>query len=75
MRKDFDYRAAVLDWATRRVLSGRRSNRLTPGFCIEAVEETFHRHGTPEIVNTDPGSPSRSEYGLLLYGKDVALQV
>lgn len=60
MRKGFVYLAAVLDWATRRVLSWRRSNSLTTDFCIEAVEEAIQRHGTPEIFNTDQGSPFTS---------------
>ena len=47
MRKGFVYLAAVLDWATRRVLSWRLSNSMTTDFCIEAVEEAVHRHGKP----------------------------
>jgi len=58
MRKGFLYLAAVLDWATRRVLSWRLSNSLTTDFCIEAVEEALQRHGKPEIFNTDQGSQS-----------------
>jgi len=56
MRKGFVYLAAVLDWATRRVLSWRLSNPLTPDFCIEAVEEALQRYGKPQILNTDQGS-------------------
>jgi putative transposase len=56
MRKGFIYLAAVLDWATRRVLAWRLSNSLTTDFCIEAVEEAIHHYGTPEIFNTDQGS-------------------
>jgi putative transposase len=56
MRKGFVYLAAVLDWATRRVLSWRLSNTLTTDFCLEAVEESLQRYGTPEIFNTDQGS-------------------
>jgi putative transposase len=56
MRKGFVYLAAVLDWATRRVLSWRLSNTLTPDFCLEAVEDALGRYGTPEIFNTDQGS-------------------
>jgi putative transposase len=56
MRKGFVYLAAVLDWATRRVLSWRLSNTLTTDFCLEAVEESLHRFGTPKIFNTDQGS-------------------
>ena len=56
MRRGFVYLAAVLDWATRRVLSWRVSNTLTTDFCIEAVREAIHRHGCPDIFNTDQGS-------------------
>jgi putative transposase len=56
LRKGFVYLAAVLDWATRRVLSWRLSNTLTTDFCLEAVEESLPRYGTPEIFNTDQGS-------------------
>lgn len=62
MRKGFVYLAAVLDWATRRVLSWRLSNSLTTDFCIEALEKALQRHGKPEIFNTDQAasSPARS---------------
>lgn len=56
MRKGFVYLAAVLDWATRRVLSWRLSNTLTTDFCLEAVEDALGHYGTPEIFNTDQGS-------------------
>ena len=61
MRKGFVYLAAVLDWATRRVLSWRLSNSLTTDFCIEAVEEAIQRHGRPEIFNTDQGCQFTSQ--------------
>jgi putative transposase len=56
MRKGFVYLAAVLDWATRRVLSWRLSNTVTTDFCVEAVEDALGRYGTPAIFNTDQGS-------------------
>ncbi len=56
MRRGFVYLAAVLDWATRRVLSWRLSNTLTTDFCLDAVNEAIARHGCPEIFNTDQGS-------------------
>lgn len=61
MRKGFVYLAAVLDWATRRVLSWRLSNSLTTDFCIEAVEDALQRHGKPKIFNTDQGSQFTSQ--------------
>src|SRR5712671_2834231 len=36
MRQGFLYLVAIIDWATRRVLSWRLSNTLTAGFCVEA---------------------------------------
>jgi putative transposase len=56
MRRGFVYLAAVLDWATRRVLAWRLSNSMTVDFCLEAVEAAIRDHGTPEIMNMDQGS-------------------
>ena len=56
MARGFVYLAAVLDWATRRVLSWRVSITMEVDFCLEAIEEALARHGKPEIFNTDQGS-------------------
>lgn len=56
MARGFVYLAAVLDWASRRVLSWRVSITLDSAFCIAAVEEAIARHGCPEIFNTDQGA-------------------
>jgi putative transposase len=37
MQQGFLYLVAIIDWATRRVLSWRPSNTLTAGFCVEAL--------------------------------------
>ncbi len=56
MKRGFVYLCAVMDWASRRIMSFRLSNTLTADFCVEALEEAIARHGAPEIVNTDQGS-------------------
>jgi putative transposase len=56
MAKGFMYLTAVIDWYSRYILAWRLSNTLTVDFCIEAVQEAFTKHGTPEIFNTDQGS-------------------
>ena len=56
MRRGFLYLAAVMDWATRRVLSWRVSNTMDVEFCIEALEEALAQHGRPGVFNTDQGS-------------------
>jgi len=68
MRRGFVYLAAVVDWASRRVLSWRLSISMEADFCIEAVEEALERYGKPEIFNTDQGSQFTSEAftGLLI---------
>ena len=55
MRRGFLYLVAVVDWATRKVLSWRVSNTLDVEFCLEALEEAMARFGRPEIFNTDQG--------------------
>jgi putative transposase len=56
MAKGFCYLVAIMDWASRKVLSWRLSNTLDVSFCIEALEETITHYGTPGIFNTDQGS-------------------
>lgn len=56
MARGFVYLAAVMDWYSRRVLAWRVSITMETDFCLEAVEEAIHRHGQPEIFNTDQGS-------------------
>jgi putative transposase len=56
MQRGFLYLVAVMDWATRKVLSWRVSNTMDADFCIEALEEALERFGKPEIFNTDQGS-------------------
>jgi putative transposase len=56
LRRGWVYLVAVLDWATRAVLSWRLSNTCDRFFCIEAVEEALRTYGTPEIFNTDQGA-------------------
>ena len=55
MRRGFLYLVAVMDWATRKVLSWRVSNTLDVEFCLEALEEALARFGRPGIFNTDQG--------------------
>ena len=56
MRRGFLYLVAVMDWATRKVLSWRVSNTMDVEFCVAALEEALARFGRPEIFNTDQGS-------------------
>jgi putative transposase len=54
--RGFLYLVAVMDWASRAVLSWRLSNTMDASFCVEALEEALARFGKPGIFNTDQGS-------------------
>ena len=56
MRRGFLHLVAVMDWATRRVLSWRLSNTMDVEFCVAALEEALVRFGRPDIFNSDQGS-------------------
>ena len=56
VQRGFLYLVAVMDWATRKVLSWRLSNTLHADFCVEALREAIARFGPPEIMNADQGS-------------------
>jgi putative transposase len=61
MAHGFLYLVAILDVASRKVLSFRVSNTMTPDFCVDALTEAIARYGAPEIVNTDQGSQFTSK--------------
>ena len=76
MSRGFVYLVAIMDWASRRVLSWRLSNTLTTDFCVEALQEAIHRYGTPEIFNTDQGSQFTSlEFTGVLQQNDIAISM
>jgi putative transposase len=76
MKRGFVYLFAVMDWASRRVLSWRLSNTLSTDFCIEAVQEALDLYGTPEIFNTDQGSQfTGMEFTALLKEKGIAISM
>jgi len=54
--RGFLYLVAVIDWASRAVLSWRLSNTMDASFCVAALEDALARYGKPEIFNTDQGS-------------------
>ena len=54
--RGFLYLVAVIDWASRAVLSWRLSNTMDVSFCVSALEEALARFGKPDIFNTDQGS-------------------
>ncbi len=56
MAHGFLYLVAIMDWHSRKVLSWRLSNTMDTEFCVEALKEALHLHGSPAIFNTDQGA-------------------
>jgi putative transposase len=76
MRRGFLYLVAVMDWATRRVLSWRLSNTMDVDFCIVALQEALARFGRPEIFNSDQGSQFTSpQFTEVLIGAEVRISM
>ena len=50
------YLCAIVDWASRRVLSHRVSISMDASFCVEALQEALAKYGQPDIFNSDQGS-------------------
>jgi len=61
LSKGYVYLAAIMDWASRKVLSWRLSNTLDTSFCLDALEEAIEQFGCPEIFNSDQGCQFTSE--------------
>jgi putative transposase len=67
---------AILDVASRKVLSFRVSNTMRPDFCVDAPEEAIERFGAPEIMNTDQGSQFTSEaWTKVLKAEDTCISI
>lgn len=75
MRKGFIYLMAVMDWASRYVLSWKVSITLDTAFCLEALEDAL-AIGTPEIFNTDQGSQFTStDFTTMLKEHHIAISM
>ena len=70
MARGFCYLVAIMDWASRKVLSWRLSNTLDVSFCIEALEEAILKYKTPDIFNTDQGSQFTSDDFTIIISMD-----
>lgn len=76
MRLGFVYLAAIVDVASRRVLSHRVSITMEAAFCVEVLEEALAKHGRPEIFNTDQGSQFTSlDFTRVLLDAKVAISM
>ena len=56
MARGFVYLAAIIDWASRKVLAWDVSISMEADWCVRVLEQALARHGKPEIFNTDQGS-------------------
>jgi len=52
----FVYLTAVMDWASRYVLSREVSVTMDDDFCVNALKSALRKHQTPVIFNTDQGA-------------------
>ena len=76
MPKGFAYLTVIMDWYSRKVLSWRLSNSIDTSFCIDALEEALHRHGKPEIFNSDQGSQyTGKEFTGVLKSNDIRISM
>ena len=57
--RGFLYLVAVIDWASRAVLSWRLSNTMDASFCFVALEEALARYGKPNgrLARRGPDRP------------------
>jgi putative transposase len=61
MARGFIYLAAIIDWASRKVLAWDVSISMEADFCVRVLDAALARHGKPDIFNTDQGSQFTSQ--------------
>jgi putative transposase len=56
LAQGFVYLTAVMDWASRYVLSWEVSVTMDDDFCVNALKSALRKHQAPVIFNTDQGA-------------------
>jgi putative transposase len=72
MRKGFLYLVAIMDWASRKVLSWRLSNTLDADFCVAALKEALANEERPHS-SLDDKTPHEAYWNLPRPGCPVKL--
>ena len=76
MAKGFVYLTAVVDVASRRVLSHKVAITLEACHATEVMQQALARYGTPQIVNTDQGSQfTATEFTDVVLSSDAKLSM
>jgi len=76
MAHGFVYLTAVMDWASRYVLSWEVSVTMDDDFCVNALESALRKYNNPEIFNTDQGSQYTGDaFTGVLKGKGVKISM
>ena len=60
MAHGFQYLVAIIDVGSRKTLSWRVSNTMTPDFRVEALQEALGKYGKPEIFKKGLSLPVES---------------
>ena len=58
----FVYLKALMDWASRYVLSCEVSMPMIDDFCVNVLKSPLGKHKTPEIFNTDEGEQNTKSF-------------
>lgn len=61
MKAGFMYLTAIIDLKSRYILNWSVSNTMSADWCTEVLQEAIHKHGKPDIFNTDQGSQFTSD--------------
>lgn len=76
MRSWFVYLVAVLDWYSRKILSWKISTTMDVWFCLEVLKDSIHKHGVPEVFNTDQWSQFTSrEFTKILETNNISISM
>jgi putative transposase len=61
MQKGFMYLMAIIDLYSRYVLEWSVSNTMEAEWCAHTLSKALHKHGKPDLFNTDQGSQFTAE--------------
>ncbi len=76
IRGGFLYLAAVMDWASRKILAWKLSNSMDTLLVTQPLEEALRNYPNPKIFNTDQGAQYTSqEFTGILKNADIRISM
>ena len=76
MERGYMFLLVIIDWHSRAVVGWSLSNTMEASWVVETLDFAIQRHGKPEVIKSDQGSPFTSdEYVAFVKGQGIQISM